>query len=271
MAGTIQRHPVSPVSALRLFFVAGWRSNLALFRWMRPSAFIPTLIGVPALQLIFFVHLGRYLDTQPVSYYALGNALHACAMAGLFAPAMSLAGERFAGTLPALLATPANRTLMFAGRTVTAVLVGCSSTVVMLILGSVLTDFRLPAEGIVPISAAILVTAASCSAFGLLVGAAGLRTREAILLGNLVLYLMLLVCGINIPRESLPDGLRLIGEIMPMTHGIAAARQAFTGSGPVTGLLLVELGKGLSFLVLAVLTLRFLERGSRRAASLDEV
>ena len=56
----------------------------------------------------------------PVGFYAVGNAVHACAMAGLFAPAMTVSGERTGSTLNAVLATPANRAVMFAGRLVPA-------------------------------------------------------------------------------------------------------------------------------------------------------
>jgi ABC-2 type transport system permease protein len=257
------------MSRLRLFFVAGWRSHMALFRWMRPSAFIPTVIGVPAVQLIWFVHLGRYLGTHPVSYYAVGNAIHACAMAGLFAPSMSIMGERFGGTLTAVLASPANRIVMFSGRVLPAVLVGGFTTAVMLGLGTVVADVSIPGDQLLPLALALVVTAASCSAFGLIIGAVGLRTREATLLANLFLYLMLLLSGVNIPTSALPRGLAVVGNLLPMAQGIQAARHTLTGSGGTVGLLAVELAKTVVYLGVAIALLVVLERSSRRHARLD--
>ncbi|WP_250404489.1 ABC transporter permease [Streptomyces cellostaticus] len=256
---------------LRLFFAAGWRSHMALFRWMRPSAFFPTVIGVPTVQLIWFVYLGHYVGTHPVAYYAVGNALHACAIAGLFAPAMSIQGERFSGTLTAVLATPARRSVMFLGRVVPAVLIGFLTSVVMLALGVVVADVELPWARLPQLVGAVLVTTASCCAFGLLIGAIGLRTREAILIANLTSYLMLLVCGVNVPLESLPDWLQVVGRLMPMTHGIQAAREVLAGTTGAGGLMLLEFLKALVYLGIALVVLRVLEQNSRRHAVLDEM
>jgi ABC-2 type transport system permease protein len=258
------------MTQLRLFFVAGWRSHLALFRWMRPSAFLPTVIGVPAVQLIWFVHLGRYLGTQPVEYYAVGNALHACAMAGLFAPSMSVTGERFGGTLTSVLATPANRAVMFAGRVVPAVLIGCLTTTVMLALGHVVAGVTVPGGQVAPLLVALLATAVSCSAFGLIIGAVGLRTREATLIANLFLYLMLLLCGVNVPVSVLPGWLQGVGDLLPMGHGIEAARRSLSGAGGAGVLVGIELAKAVVYLAVAIVMLRVLERSSRQRAHLDE-
>ncbi|WP_053760261.1 ABC transporter permease [Streptomyces sp. AS58] len=254
---------------LRLFFVAGWRSHLALFRWLRPSAFIPTVLGVPVVQLIWFVRLGRYLDTYPTEYYVVGNALNASALVGLFAPAMSVQGERLSGTLTAVLATPANRAVMFAGRIVPPVLIGAFATAVMLVLGTALGWVSVPVFAVLPLLAAVLVTALSCSACGLVIGAVGLRTLESTFLANVMLYSMLLLCGINIPLDRLPGWLAALGTVMPMTQGVEAARRALTGAGGIPGLLGWELLKAAVLLLLALLLLRVLERGSRANAALD--
>jgi ABC-2 type transport system permease protein len=258
------------MSTARLFFVAGWRSHRALFRWMRPSAFIPTVIGVPAMQLIWFVHLGRYLGAQPPSYYAIGNALHASAMAGLFAPAFSVTGERSFGTLPAVLATPANRTVLFAGRVVPAIAIGCLTSALMLGLGAAVADVRLPAEQIGPLLAALLATASSCSAFGLIIGAIGLVTRESTLVANLTLYLLLLLCGVNIPSAILPTWAAALGRMLPTAHGIEAARRVLDGGGGVAELVALEALKALAYLAVAIVGLQALEHSSRKRAHLEQ-
>ncbi|WP_411139215.1 ABC transporter permease [Streptomyces sp. C10] len=269
MAGTVQRHAGTAVM-LRLFFVAGWRSHLALFRWLRPSAFIPTVLGVPVVQLLWFVHLGRYLGTYPTEYYVVGNALNACAMAGLFAPAMSIQGERLSSTLNAVLATPANRAMMFGGRIGPAVLTGALTSAVMLALGTALGWLRIPFATLPQLALAVLVTALSCSACGLLLGAIGLRTREATFLANVVLYSMLLLCGVNIPLSRLPDWLAAIGTMMPMSQGIEAARRALSQTGGVPGLLGWELLKAAVLVLMALAMLRVLEQISRARAALDD-
>ncbi|WP_369148943.1 ABC transporter permease [Streptomyces sp. R44] len=255
--------------SLRLFFVAGWRSHLALFRWVRPSAFIPTVLCVPVVQLLWFVHLGRYLGTHPVAYYAVGNAVHGCAMAGLFAPAMSVQGERTGGTLSAVLATPASNAVMFAGRIVPAVATGFLTSTVLFVVSTAAGAVRMPAGAVPPLIAAVLLSAVSTSCCGLLVGAFGLIAREATLLANLVLYSMLLLCGVNVPVDRLPGWLQPVSAVMPMTHGLEAARRALSGAPDVTTLLCWELGKAAVLLCLALIALRCLEFAGRRGAVLD--
>ncbi|WP_405734839.1 ABC transporter permease [Streptomyces sp. NBC_01537] len=270
MAGPIQRNAF-PAVTLRLFFVAGWRSHLALFRWLRPSAFLPTVLGVPIVQLIWFVHLGRYVGTYPVAYYVVGNALHACAVAGLYAPAMSIQGERFSGTLGAVLATPANRAVMFGGRIAPAVALGAFTSSVMLATGSALGWVRIPLSAVPELGAAVVVTALSCSACGLVIGAIGLWTRDATFLANATLYAMLLVCGVNIPADRMPAWLAGIGAVMPMSQGIEAARRALSGASGVSGLLGWESLKAVVLVVLALALLRILEQASRARATLDDL
>ncbi len=102
-----------------------------------------------------------------------------------------------------------------------------------------LLDFR-PAEGSVPaLAVAVLVTTCSCVALGMLIGSIGLRARDVFFGANLVYFLMLLVCGVNVANDDLPGWLGAIGRCLPLTHGIEAAREIAAGAslGDVAGLL----------------------------------
>ncbi|MDQ2983458.1 MAG: ABC transporter permease [Actinomycetota bacterium] len=50
---------------------------------------------------------------------------------------------------------------------------------------------------------------------------------------------MLLFCGVNLPLSALPGWMEAIGRCLPLTHGIAAAREVTAGAslGSVGGLL----------------------------------
>ena len=103
-------------AAWRVFWYGGRMSYGMLFNWARPSIYIPTLIGGPTFQLLFFAALGSYASGKSPAYFAIGNAVQVSAVAGFFGMTMAIANERWFGTLPALLATPANRVALFAGR-----------------------------------------------------------------------------------------------------------------------------------------------------------
>jgi ABC-2 type transport system permease protein len=88
---------------------------------------------------------------------------------------------------------------------------------------------------------------------------------------NLVYFLMLLVCGVNIANEDLPGWLAAIGRCLPLTHGIAAAREIADGAslGEVSGMLWTEALIGLAYASAAYVLFRLFEAEGRRRASLE--
>ena len=111
----------------------------------------------------------------------------------------------------------------------------------------------------------------SCVALGMLIGSIGLRARNAFFGANLVYFLMLLVCGVNIPNDELPGWLGAIGNCLPLTHGIEAAREIVAGTplSDVSGLLLTEAFIGLVYATAAYTLFRVFEAEGRRRASLE--
>ena len=65
-------------SWLRVFFVGGVIAYRGLFNWIRPAMYIPTMLGSPLFQLIFFTKLGQYAHESDleadIKRYALGGA-----------------------------------------------------------------------------------------------------------------------------------------------------------------------------------------------------
>jgi ABC-2 type transport system permease protein len=88
---------------------------------------------------------------------------------------------------------------------------------------------------------------------------------------NLVYFLMLLVCGVNIDVDELPGWMEVIGRAVPLTHGIEAARRITAGEalGSVWGLVATEVLVGATYAALAYALFRFFEAEGRRRASLE--
>ncbi|MGH2462931.1 MAG: hypothetical protein ACRDFZ_04810, partial [Candidatus Limnocylindria bacterium] len=113
---TVPSHPGSARANWRIFWNGGRLSYAALFNWARPSIYIPTLLGAPTFQILFFAALGSYATGMDPEFFAIGNAVQVCSMAGIYGMTMAVANERWFGTLPAILASPANRAALFGGR-----------------------------------------------------------------------------------------------------------------------------------------------------------
>jgi ABC-2 type transport system permease protein len=243
----------------RVFLVGGVISYRALFNWISPGIYVTTMLGSPLFQILFFTYLGRYAGSQSDSFFIVGNAIQVAAMSGIYGMTMGIANERQYGTLQPLLATPANRLAIFSGRALPFILNG-------LFLGFDPAQGSLPALGV-----AMLVTTCSCVALGMLIGSIGLRARDVFFGANLVYFLMLLVCGVNVPNQDLPNWLGAIGRCLPLTHGIEAAREIVDGTplSDVSGLLATEALIGLAYATAAYCLFRVFESEGRRRASLE--
>jgi ABC-2 type transport system permease protein len=256
---------------VRTFFVGGVIAYRGLFNWIRPSIYIPTMLGSPLFQLVFFTKLGEFAHARNASFYVVGNSVQVCAMASVYGMTMAIANERWFGTLGPLLASPANRAAVFLGRGVPVLANGLIVSAFTFCVGALLLGFR-PGVGSVPALAAIvLVTVTSCTCFGMLLGSIGLRAKDFFFVSNLAYFLMLLFCGVNIPLDALPGWMSAVGRCLPLTHGIAAARRVAAGEtlADVAGPVWTELGIAAAYAAAAYLLFRVLERESRRSAVLD--
>ena len=259
------------MTSLRVFTIGGLIAYRALFNWISPWIYIPTMLGSPLFQILFFAYLGRYSGLEDDAFFVVGNAVQASAMAGVYGATMAIANERWFATLAPLLATPASRVAIFLGRAVPFVANGVFVSAFGFAVGWALLDFD-PAVATLPALALVVVVAVcSCTAFGLLLGSIGLRARDVFFAANLAYYLLLLFCGVNIPLESLPEWVQVVGRVLPLTHGIEAAREVAAGEtlGSVAGLVWTEAAIGAAYALAAYALFRLFETESRRRASLE--
>ena len=258
-------------SALRVFAIGGVTAYRALFNWISPWLYIPTMLGSPLFQILFFTYLGRYSQSQDDAFFIVGNAIQVCAMSSVYAMTMTIANERWMATLSPLLATPANRLAIFLGRAVPVLANGLLVSAFGFAVGVVLLHFRPPASSIPALIVVVVVSVVSCTCFGLLLGSVGLRSRDVLFGANLAYFLMLLFCGVNVPLADLPGWMQAIGRCLPLTHGIEAARQVAAGASfhSVRGLVGTEAAIGVVYAAAGYALFRLLEADSRRRASLE--
>jgi ABC-2 type transport system permease protein len=261
------------VRFLRVFFIGGLIAYKALFNWLKPAIYIPTMLGSPLFQIFFFTYLGRFSGVQNDAFFVVGNAVQACAMSSIYGMTMTIANERFFGTLAPLLASPANRLALFLGRALPVVVNGLVVSVFGFCVGLVFLHFHLAVGQVPALAAVLLVTVTSCTCLGMLLGSIGLRARDVFFISNAVYWLMLLLCGVNVPLSALPGWLQAVGRAMPLTHGIAAARTIAGGGAlsDVAGLVAVEARIGVVYGLLAYGLFRYFELEARRSATLERV
>jgi len=57
------------VSTLRIFFVGGLISYRALFNWISPALYIPTMLVGPIFQILLFAYMGRYSQLEDDTFF----------------------------------------------------------------------------------------------------------------------------------------------------------------------------------------------------------
>ncbi len=256
---------------LRVFFVGGITSYRALFGWLNPWIFVPILLVYPLFQILFFVYLGRGADVESDSFFLVGNALQTAAVPGIFAMGQVMGNERFFQTLPTLLASPASRPALFLGRSLPAVLNAFAVSAFAFIVGTLVLGIHIPASAVPTIVLAIMACALSCTGLGLCIGSLGLRGRNVGVLANLVDGFLLVLCGVNVPLADLPDWAQSLSQVLPLTHGVEAARDAVNGASlaETAGLITTEVLIGIAYFAFGMVLLRFFEHEGRRTASLE--
>ena len=212
------------MNAVRIFFIGGYLAYRALFNWIHWSMYVPTMLGGPIFQILFFAYIGRFAGLQSDEFFVIGNAVAISSLGGIFGMAMTIGGERWTQTLSSILVTPANRLALFLGRALPNLVNGVIVSTVGFIFGWLLLDFSLTAAEIPVIALIVVVTSFSCTAFGTMIGAFGLRGRDIFFFANLMIFVFLLFCGVNIPIDTLPDWMQAVSRVLPLTHGIDAAR-----------------------------------------------
>jgi ABC-2 type transport system permease protein len=259
------------IVAARIFFVGGLTSFRALFYWLTPWIYIPTMLVAPLFQILLFAYIGRSAGLQSDKFYLIGNALQYSSIPCLFAMAQSIGGERFQETLSAILVSPAARIPLFFGRSLPVVLNGALVAAFSLGVGSLMLGVHLPASALAPLALVILIAAFSCTGIGLVNAAISLRVRENAVLSNVIFGFLLIFTGANVPLDALPGWMSTAAQGMPFTHAIAAARKLADGAGleDVGTLVGAELLVGAIYGVAGFLLLRWFETLSRRHASLE--
>jgi len=259
---------------IRLFLQGALLSYIALFRWLRPSAYLASKVIMPLNQILFFTFLGMFATgSENASFYVIGNAVQLAAVSGIYGVTMSVGGDRWDGTLPYLFATPANRIMLFLGRALFHILDGFLGVILgllwgVLLLGLDLSQTSLPALGLI-----ILVTTLSTSGLGLLMGCLSLITRNIMFVNNTVYFLLLIFSGANVPVESLPATMRSVSQLLPLTRGIAAARSIIAGDALIDVLPLVagEMTIALVYSFLGYSLFRWFEYQAKARGTLESM
>ncbi len=171
--------------------------------------------------------------------------------------------ERSTGTLERLLAMPTGKGDFLGGYALAFGLVAAVQSLLAVLLSIYVLDLQVSGPDwmlvVVAVADAVLGTA-----LGLLVSAFARTEFQAVQFMPVVVIPQLLLCGLFLPRESMPRVLEVVSDVLPLSYAVDAMTAVSTttsgGFGGVDGGvwsdLLVVVGFALAGLVLGAATLR---------------
>ncbi len=199
--------------------------------FMRVDFVIGTIFVVPLTQMVFFayvVQLGGGGAAQ-IAFTAVGNAVATVTYSSVFSVCQTTDSEKEQGTMEHLLVTPTNRLALYFGRGLIPILISLATVAVGLLYAHTLYGVAIPLASLPSLVVSVVLTAFAMVGFGLLLGGVALYLRTSIILGNIFLFIGLLLSGINFPLSSLPLPLQWVGDALPLTWGVAAIRASLAG------------------------------------------
>jgi ABC-2 type transport system permease protein len=262
------------MSNLRIFFSSAIFSFRAQFSWLNPPMWLTLKFVLGLSQMAFFVFVGQYIQgASVIPYIAIGNALQTVAWNTVFSVINITGHDKWDGTLPLLLATPANRLPIFIGRAMLHVLDGMLSVAINFVFAIFLFGVNFGNADLLALTTAVVLTAFTMAGFGLLIGGFSFYFRDPMVLANIFTFILLIFCGVNFPVDQLPGPLQPVSYAFPLTYGINAAREAIDGKSliAISPWLGLELVVGLVSILIGYAFFLSFERLARKTGRLEAV
>jgi ABC-2 type transport system permease protein len=266
------------VSLLRVFVSSAIFSFKAQFSWLYPPMWLTMKLVMSLSQMAFFVFVaqfsaGNIAVTETVAYIAIGNAMSVLSWNTIFSVVNITSHDKWDGTLPLVLATPAHRLPLFVGRAMLHVFDGMLSVVIGFGYAAFLFGVSFGQTDIVALLVVTFLTAVAMAGFGLLIGGLAFYYRNPLVFANVFTFILLVFCGVNFPVQELPPPLLVVSYIFPLTYGVEAGRAAVSGATllELTPLLGQMLSVGLIAIVLGYIFFRTFERLARKTGRLEAI
>jgi len=245
-----------------------WASNVILLI-RRPLT--PALVFVSLLLAYEISGQTTVPADQVAGFLIVGTVAQQAWNATVWSCGFALQMDAFEGTLPSVLAAPANRIAVVLGYGLGDLLLSVPSVLVTLVIGLAYgAEFDVAS----PLLAALMLAMVFASALAIGVACSGLfiLSRNANPLANFLQTPVYILAGFYFPRSVLPDWLAWLGGLLPITHALEALRASMldgAGWADTRADLGIALVTSALFLLLGVWSLRRVDHELRRTGSLN--
>jgi len=257
------------------FFERNWNLTRRYFGW-EVVWLLYSLIN--ALTILFIAAAtqqitGQAIDTRYfVLYLLIGTAMWSYLSAVFEVVAETISWERWEGTIEYTLMAPVHRFLHLVGTCSYAITYSVARAV--LIFAIVAAVFKVDIQGANIATAAVIVAVGSISVIGLAIIAAVLPllfTERGAQMTFVIHSSLLLISGVYAPVDVLPQWLRVLSPLSPMTYVLDGVRKGVLQGAPLSAVwsdLLILVVMGVLLVPGGLLVFRAAERYARRSGRL---
>ncbi|MGJ6965405.1 ABC transporter permease [Streptosporangium sp. G11] len=199
-----------------------------IFAVMLPLVLLLALGQIPSYQKAV-PELGgeRVVDTQLPGMMVI---LAVVTMALTVLPA-TLVTYRESGVLRRMSTTPVNPIRLLVAQVANNLAVAIVATVLLIGLGYLVLG-SVPPKSPLAFAGVFVLGTASMLSLGLLIAAVAPNAKVAPGIGSLLMFPLMFMAGMWIPRELMPDLVRRIGDFLPMAPFADALRDTWAGHAP---------------------------------------
>jgi ABC-2 type transport system permease protein len=214
---------------------------------------------LPIVVLVFFASVGILPTTtaRPVDFLLPGSIAFAIIATSMVSLGITTAYDRFYGVLKRLGGSPVSRAELIAGKMLAVLVVEIVQVGLLVGAASLLLGWTAPpGASIAHAVVALLLGTLAFAGLGLLL-AGSLRAETMLAVANGLFVASLLLGGIILPIDHLPDPLAALAAALPAAALSEAFRVALGVGSDATGALVLLAGWGLTTTGLAVVTFRW--------------
>lgn len=262
------------MSSFRVFLSSAVFSFKAQFDWLNPPMWLTMKFVLSISQMAFFVLVGRFagLGEQFTTFIAIGNAIQSLSWNTVFSVINITGHDKWDGTLPLVLATPAHRLPLFIGRAMVHVLDGLLSVAISLLFAATVFGVNFTNANYVTLLVVVIATAFTMAGFGLLIGGLAFHFRNAMVFANIFTFILLIFCGVNSKVADLPIFAQPVSYAIPLTYGTITANSAITEGATllsVSPLLGAQLAVGIISMLIGYYFFQAFERSARKTGKIE--
>ena len=245
-----------------------WASNVILLI-RRPVT--PTLYFLSVLLAYEISGQTAVPEDQVVGFLIVGTLAIQAWDATVWSCGFGLQMDAYSGTLPSILAAPANRMAVVLGYGLGDFVLSASAILTTLLVGLAFGATFDVADPLLALACLVLVYA-SALAIGVACSGLFILSRNANPLANFLQTPIYILAGFYFPRSVLPDWLEPVGGLLPITHALEALRASMlagAGWGALWDEIALTILASGGFLLLGVWSMRRVDHELRRTGALN--